>query len=161
MNSKLITPSPVSSTPQALRRRVFIVDDHGFLASCLRTLIDHESGFVVCDVAAAEHGLTRRIETLRPDVVLLDLSVGRVGGFEVARSLRQAGIDVPILFVSSARELPCHQLSKIPDAAFAPKDGIPATLLTRLRNLIHAHVARPPRILEPMEKLELAGSGVA
>src|SRR4051812_14196529 len=44
----LLQPHPVARA--GVRRQVLIVDDHNFFAGCLRTLLDHESDLVVCDI---------------------------------------------------------------------------------------------------------------
>src|SRR5262245_47074727 len=69
-----------------MRRRVLIVEDDRSLAKILRAKLTIE-GF---DVAWAENGETAQTQarTLAPDVILLDVSLPGVSGFELCRTWR-------------------------------------------------------------------------
>lgn len=118
------------------RRRVLILDDHNFFAACLRTLLDNESDLVVCDIMANSIDLRGRIERLRPDLLVIDLSLGAESGLEVGQHLRSLGIGTPILFVSSM-SLPVQaQLAGISRAAFIAKSRTPTEFLAALRAIL-------------------------
>ncbi len=83
-----------------MTRTILIVDDHpSFLASA-RLLLESQ-GFEV--VGVARDGETALTETLRlaPDVVLLDIRLPDIDGFEVATRLRDAGTPSTIILTSS------------------------------------------------------------
>jgi two-component system CheB/CheR fusion protein len=68
-------------------KRVLVVDDHPDAAevvSVLLTLMGHE-----CATATSGNDALERAETFDPEVVLLDLELPDVSGFEVARELRR------------------------------------------------------------------------
>ncbi len=68
--------------------RILIVDDHGVLRAGLRALLNSETDFqVVGEAGTSDEGLRAALE-LRPDIVLMDLSIPGVGGLEVTRQLR-------------------------------------------------------------------------
>mgnify|MGYP001137931491 CR=1 FL=1 len=69
--------------------RIFIADDHGVLRAGLRTLLNAEPDMTVVGEAADGYEAIRLAEELRPDVVLLDISMPGPGGIEVTRRLRQ------------------------------------------------------------------------
>jgi PAS domain S-box-containing protein len=80
----------VPATPQAVaqsRRRVLVVDDNADSASSLGMLLK----ILSMDVKLANDGWTAlaTIESFRPDVVLLDLGMPGMDGFEVARRVRE------------------------------------------------------------------------
>lgn len=119
-----------------IRRRVLILDDHDFFAACLRTLLDHESDLVVCDILTNSLELRERIERQRPHLLVIDLLLGTERGLEVGRRLRSLGIVTPILFVSSM-SLPVQaQLAEIPRSAFIAKSRSPAEFLATLRTTL-------------------------
>lgn len=161
MNPKPELSSPVARVSKPAPFRILIVDDHAFFSECLRTLIEEAFGPVVCGVVSAEHGLAHRIQELRPDVLVLDLSVGHFGGFEVGRALRRRGVHVPILFVSTANGLPRRQLARIPAVAFAPKDGKPSFLLASIRKLAETSESDGLAVVEDAESWELAEAAIA
>lgn len=79
---------------------VLIVDDHPSFRASARELLESE-GFEV--VGEAEDGLSavEAAARLRPDVVLLDVQLPDIDGFEVAERLRMAGGGPCIVLVSS------------------------------------------------------------
>ncbi len=67
-------------------KRVLIVDDHdGFRATARRTL--ETGGFEVVGEAADGEAALEAARELRPDVVLLDVQLPGIDGFEVSRKL--------------------------------------------------------------------------
>jgi DNA-binding NtrC family response regulator len=79
--------------------RVLIVDDD----AASRRLLEVRLRPLECDVATAGNGeqALSAIRKDRPDLVLLDLEMPRVGGMEVLRALRKEGIDVPTIVITA------------------------------------------------------------
>ena len=75
---------PVSSTT---RRRILVVDDHPDGAEMLRLLLEHEGH----DLEVAHDGATALAlaTSSRPEIVILDIGMPEMDGYEVARRLRQ------------------------------------------------------------------------
>jgi DNA-binding NarL/FixJ family response regulator len=83
-----------------MTQTILIVDDHPSFLSVARLLLETE-GFVVVGVATdGESGVAKTLE-LAPDVVLLDVGLPDIDGFEVASRLRAAGAASAIVFTSS------------------------------------------------------------
>lgn len=131
-----MNPTRLDAPAAPAGRRILIIDDNSFFSFCLRTLIDREQELAVCDIAASEEDLTERISHYRPDLLVVDLSVGRQGGYDLACMLRRSGIETPILFVSTANPLPRSRLEQIPGAEFACKGGNPRLLIARIKALL-------------------------
>ncbi len=89
--------SPAPSGPP----RVLIADDDPFIRSLLKKGLREEF-----EVLMAEDGVEALTLTLsgRPDVLLLDVMLPKLTGFEVCRSLRATGFSQPIFFVSSLED---------------------------------------------------------
>jgi DNA-binding NarL/FixJ family response regulator len=83
-----------------MKQTILIVDDHPSFLAAARLLLE-EDGFLV--VGVATDGASAVTETLRlaPDVVLLDVALPDINGFEVASRLRAAGAASAIVFTSS------------------------------------------------------------
>ncbi len=83
-----VSPLPVSEkSPGLPQRRVLVVDDNRDAATSLGMLLK----FLGTEVQIAHDGPTalRIIESFRPDVVLLDIGMPGMDGFEVARRVRE------------------------------------------------------------------------
>jgi DNA-binding NarL/FixJ family response regulator len=82
------------------KRRVLVVDDHASFRRCATALLLAE-GFEV--VGEAEDGATavERAVELAPEIVLLDVQLPDVDGFEVTKRVLEADPDVLVVLVSS------------------------------------------------------------
>jgi PAS domain S-box-containing protein len=82
-----VLPEPSSPVSNA-KRRVLVVDDNTDAADSMATLLELH-GHEVKAVYTAEAGLAQ-IELLKPDLVLLDIGLPRISGYEVAQRIKAA-----------------------------------------------------------------------
>jgi CheY-like chemotaxis protein len=89
---------PGDAGPPAPGRRILVVDDNRDAAESLGMLL----GMVGHEVRVAHDGLEAcaAAEEFRPDVVLLDLGLPKLSGYEVARRLREAEGGSDVLLVA-------------------------------------------------------------
>jgi two-component system OmpR family response regulator len=81
------------------RPRVLVVDDHAVIRERVTGILS-QTCETVDGIGDGETALVL-IGILKPDVVVLDISLPGINGFEVAIRLRQGGSTVPIVFLSS------------------------------------------------------------
>jgi two-component system OmpR family response regulator len=79
--------------------QLLLVDDEDNLRTMLAAALRH-SGFTV-EVAASGREALAATPTLRPDLVVLDVMMPDLDGFEVCRRLRSEGSRVPVLFLTA------------------------------------------------------------
>ena len=79
--------------------RVLIADDHDAIRKGVGTISSHD-GIEVCGEASNGIEAVTNAVQLRPDIVILDLTMPVMGGFEAVRELRKVLPDIPILFYS-------------------------------------------------------------
>jgi DNA-binding NarL/FixJ family response regulator len=79
---------------------VLIVDDHEAFRAAARGLLELE-GYAVAGEAETGEEAVQMALALAPDVVLLDVSLPDITGFEVAERLADAGSSATIVLVSS------------------------------------------------------------
>jgi DNA-binding NarL/FixJ family response regulator len=102
--------------------RCLIVDDnYGFLEAA-RSLLERE-GLTVVGVASTSAEAVRNVELLRPDVVLVDVSLGKESGFELARRLR--GVTVILISTASVADF-AELVARSPAAGFLSKSELSA-----------------------------------
>jgi DNA-binding NarL/FixJ family response regulator len=84
------------------KHRILVVDDDRGFRALARDLLER-AGFAVVAAANADEALAAT-EELPPDLVLLDVCLPRVSGYEVYRELRdRCGEGLPIMFISGKR----------------------------------------------------------
>ena len=68
--------------------RILIADDNAMIRKLLCELLESEPGWTVCGEAVNGEDAIEKAAELRPDVLLLDMSMPRVDGWQACRMLR-------------------------------------------------------------------------
>jgi CheY-like chemotaxis protein len=116
---------------------VLIVDDHPSFRATARALLEAEGFEVVGEAADGEEAI-RAVTALEPDVVLLDVQLPGIDGFEVASRLTAAGNGrVPCVVLTSSRDGSDFGPLVADSGAcgFVPKAELSGTALTSLLRL--------------------------
>jgi two-component system chemotaxis response regulator CheY len=87
-------------------KRVLVVDDDPDIRELLFTALEDE-GFEVVPAGNGQEALAI-IATFRPDVIVLDLMMPVMDGWQFAREMRARDEDIPIVLLSAARDLGTH-----------------------------------------------------
>jgi two-component system KDP operon response regulator KdpE len=82
-------------------RRILVVDDEERMVRFIRLNLEHD-GFQVIDAFTGQQAMDRLRETL-PDLVLLDVMLPDINGFEVLRLIRE-NHDVPVIMLTAKGE---------------------------------------------------------
>ncbi len=83
-----------------MRRSILIVDDHSGFRSWARALLEMQ-GYAVVGEAEDGGSAIAAARTLRPEVMLLDIRLPDIDGFEVTRRLAREGNLTTVVLVSS------------------------------------------------------------
>jgi DNA-binding NarL/FixJ family response regulator len=114
--------------------RCLIVDDSPPFLAAARSLLERQ-GITVVGVASTGAEALQRVAELRPDVVLLDINLGRESGLALARLLHRNGetASPPVILVSTHPEEDYADLiADSPAIGFLPKIGLSATAIRDL-----------------------------
>jgi DNA-binding NarL/FixJ family response regulator len=82
-------------------KTILIVDDSRAIRSNLRRLLERRTNWTVCGEAENGREAIDQALRLRPDLILLDLSMPVMNGFEAARELKRLLPTVPILMFTT------------------------------------------------------------
>src|ERR1035438_79613 len=82
------TLAPVKDSGPTVPKRVFIVEDHPVFREGLVQIINGESDLIVCGEAEDAERALKAIPSLKPDLVLVDISLPGKSGLELIRALR-------------------------------------------------------------------------
>src|ERR1035437_6571799 len=80
--------------------RILIADDHDLMRRGVRALLVSHPGWEVCGEAHTGREAVTKAEELKPDVVVLDISMPDLNGLEAARRIRKASANTEILILS-------------------------------------------------------------
>lgn len=83
-------------------KRVLLIDDEAAIRKALRMVLEAE-GYEVQEGETGAEGL-KLVEAHKPDLVLLDLMLPDLSGFDVCREIRKQGSRIPIIMVSAKTE---------------------------------------------------------
>jgi DNA-binding NarL/FixJ family response regulator len=111
---------------------VLIVDDHPSFRASARRLLEAE-GFEVVGEAGDGHAAIAAAQELQPDLVLLDVQLPDLDGFEVATRLAALGLPCAVILTSSRNPAEYGQLDTATAVrGFVPKADLSGAVLTGL-----------------------------
>ena len=87
------------------QKRIFLVDDHPMVREWLTTLIQQQPDLTVCGEAEDAPSAFRSIAAVKPDVVIVDVSLPRRSGIELIKDLKQTLPDVAVIVLSMHDEM--------------------------------------------------------
>lgn len=114
--------------------RILLVDDHEVVRTAVAGLLSLHPEFTVVGQAADGYGALRQVEELRPEVVLMDVSMPGMSGIEATRRIMSAFPDVKVIGLSM------HEADDMTEAmqaagavGYVPKSAPAEELLTAVR----------------------------
>ncbi len=90
-----------------MAKRILVVDDHDVVRQGVRLILRSRPDWSVVDEASNGVEAVEKIKTLKPDLVVLDISMPEKDGLEVIQDVKALGLTSKILVLSmhNAKEL--------------------------------------------------------
>lgn len=79
---------------------ILLSDDNSSVLDHLGKMLEKEKSYKVVGAISDGRVVVREYLQLRPDVVILDISMGEVSGIDIARDLRDSGCRAKIIFLT-------------------------------------------------------------
>jgi DNA-binding NarL/FixJ family response regulator len=89
----------MTETP-VLQNRILIVDDHPLFREGLRQMIERNAEWSVCGEASDAAEAMRAIAEHKPDLVIVDISLGASSGIDLIKTIKAQYDDLPVLVLS-------------------------------------------------------------
>ena len=124
-------------SPTAIKS-VLIVDDNAFLRRGLCELFKREADFEVCGEAEDGKKAIEKARELHPDIIVLDLSMPVMNGFDAARVLKRLMPTVPLIMYSAfGDKVAEHQARLIGISEVVSKSAHASVLINKARSLLY------------------------
>jgi len=130
---------------------VLLVDDHPIVRQGLALLIDREGDLSVCGEADGAHSAFHAIETLRPDLVVLDISLSGPDGLDVLKEIRMKTASLPVLILSMHDEsIYAERAMRAGANGYIMKQEATEKVLVAIRRILQGEVYLSDRLTNTM-----------
>lgn len=128
------TQTTTEASPATGPFRIVVVDDHNIVREGLKLLLATQSDFIVLGEAEDGEHAIRQVRALRPDVVIMDVTMPRLNGIEATRIIKNEFPDVRVIGLSmhESQEM-FSAMRKAGVWAYLPKGGPSDALFAAIR----------------------------
>ena len=134
------------------RVRILLADDHTLFCNLLRQLLEPEYE-VVGSVSNGRELLTSA-ETLRPDVVLVDIGMPSLNGLDAGRRLKKANPKVKLIYLTMNNDVEyAREALQAGASAFVLKNSESSNLLQAIRDALRGVSYVAPEIRQAMNEI--------
>ncbi len=130
------------------KHRIFIVEDEKLMRECLKSMLGSDPHFEVVGEASEGMEAIHAIEKIRPDLILLDLSLPKMGGISVLRSIRKQVQEAKILVLTlHDNEEFVMEVFRLGGNGYCLKEVSGVELFVAMRNVLDGKPYVSPSIL--------------
>ncbi len=114
--------------------RLLLVDDHEVVRSGLRMLLENEADMDIVGEANTGRQALELVETLEPNVVIMDIALPDLSGIEVARRIKAAHPETAVVALTIHEDQQYFfEMLQAGASGYVPKRAAPDDLITAIR----------------------------
>jgi DNA-binding NarL/FixJ family response regulator len=134
------TAASTGSRPSA-KRTVLLLEDHPIVRQGLEQMINHEPDLHVCATAETPEAALEQLATLKPDLLVLDISLQGSSGLDVLKVARERHPDLRVLILSMHDErLYAMRALGAGAAGYVMKQEATENVLAAIRRVLEGNV---------------------
>lgn len=139
--------------------RVLLVDDHAFVRSGVKTILDEELGIKVVGEASSGEEAILAAHSLRPDLVVMDVNMPGIDGIEATKRIKQIHPEISVIVLTvNDEEIFLIEAIKAGAASYLLKDSSSEQLVHSLRVIAEGGSLIPLHLLQAAMKDEKDGA---
>jgi DNA-binding NarL/FixJ family response regulator len=152
---------PANAATAPARSTIFIVDDHPIVRQGLTLLINRETDLAVCGDAEEAGAALRRIEELKPDLIVVDVSLNGPDGLDLLKDIRARDSNLPVLILSMLDEsLYAERALRAGANGYIMKQEATDRVLVAIRRILDGEIYLSDRMSNRMLQRFAGGAGV-
>lgn len=116
------------------RIRLLLVDDHEVVRRGLRMLLENEADLNIVGETNTGGGALEMVESLEPDVVIMDITLPDISGIDAARRIKEAHPEVAVVALTIHEDQQYFfEMLQVGASGYVPKRAAPDDLITAIR----------------------------
>ncbi len=136
-------------------KKILIVDDHDLIRDGLVAILRTEQDFEIAGQTGSGQQALEMVKTLRPHVLLLDLSMPDMDGMEVLRLIKESEAEVKVLVLTVHEdESLLREALRLGAAGYIIKRAASAELVEAIRYILDGHIYVHPTLTRSILKNE-------
>lgn len=133
--------------------KIFLADDHTMLREGLKHILTNQEGFNVVGESGDGREALNKIEKLKPDVAVVDISLPSMTGIEITRQLKKYQPDIKIIILTRHNnEEYLFELLKYNIDSYILKDNASEELIHAINEVIEGNAYFSSRITKTIVK---------
>ncbi|UCD15475.1 MAG: response regulator transcription factor [Candidatus Omnitrophota bacterium] len=143
--------------------KVLIADDHDVIREGIKSILRNQAEYKVVGEAVDGEEVIRNTENLKPDIILLDITMPKKSGLDVIEQIRYLSPNTKVIMVTVHRaNIYIAKALKLGVKGYLHKENVVEELLPALRNVSKGEVYMSPQVSRYMiEKVTREGKGPA
>jgi DNA-binding NarL/FixJ family response regulator len=144
-----------------VKRKVLVIDDHPIVRAGLAQLINREPDLAVCGDAEEMHAALRNISELKPDILIVDISLNGPDGLDLLKTIRSNDPNLPVLILSMHDEsIYAERALRAGANGYIMKQEATERVLVALRRILNREIYVSDRVANQMLR-QCVGGGAA
>ena len=134
-----------------MEKKVIIVDDHPLIRKGLSQLVQNEPDLTICGEAGNIHEALKKIEELKPDLVIVDISLGQDSGIELIKDVKSRWEKMHILALSMHDEsFYAERVLRAGASGYVTKGESSKTVINAIRKVLNGEIYVSEKIASKM-----------